>query len=395
MKKYMCLCLLVLILSCTTNGIHVQNTDAELDNQAQDMQTGETQPEFDKLNGFSDPSIKWIQTFTLSGDMPYLSTGVETSNSDVLLLGKLDNNLYIVKINSHGDLIAEKNFDFGIRSYGVSIQKQQDDRYLVVAYAGMDTVLLEIDSNLEVYSTKRFEHKMFEALFPTDSGYIVFGAQTVLQKKTTTIFSALMSDNGELSDVKTYDIMHFNVVNSIVNDNNNFYASGYGHKGDNKGNIGLFLTFDRNRELITQKQFTDRPSNKLTGLFKASDVFLAIRWRQFDGAFLSAFNTEGVLLWENAFTPWGDRMNFSHINNSTIVWEGYTANSSKSGDRSIQISETDFTGNITRKKSLDIGIDYATLFSVIPLKDGSWLLSTGNYSDNHYILKCDPDILFQ
>lgn len=127
-------------------------------------------------------------------------------------LGSSDYDVYLIKVDANGNLQWEKTYGGAGFDIGVSVQQTSDCGYIIVGYmgsfgsGGVDIYLIKIDSNGNILWQKTFGGSGYDRGFSvqqtTDGGFIIVGSTNSFGSGTD-VYLIKTDSNGNLQWQKT------------------------------------------------------------------------------------------------------------------------------------------------------------------------------------------------
>ena len=164
-----------------------------------------------KLN--SDGGLAWQKTFGGNGD-DYSYSIQQTTDGGYIIAGYTTSfgsggrDVYVLKLNSDGDLAWQKTFD-GDEAY--SVQQTTDGGYIVAGYAwpfGSGVYVLKLNPSGDLQWQKTFggepSDKAYSIQQTTDGGYIIAGTKGTFGPDSRDVYILKLNSDGTLAWQKKY-----------------------------------------------------------------------------------------------------------------------------------------------------------------------------------------------
>lgn len=218
----------------------------------------EAQPAtFIKAHGGSGTDSGRCLEFT--GDGGFITAGHTTTNSS----GFAD--IYVVRVNSGGDVVWEKKFGGTGVEHGFTIQKVSDGNYIVSGrstspgFGGEDAYLIKIDGDGNQIWEKRYGGSgddRIEAAYETPDGGIIMVGNTVSPPSTTVDVFLIKADaGGNLQWTKTFGGPGYDSGNMVQPTSDGYIIIGQTMSyGQGQGDYWLIKT-DQQGNMVWQKTF--------------------------------------------------------------------------------------------------------------------------------------------
>ncbi len=220
-----------------------------------------------KLN--KDGDIQWQKTYGGIGneraksiqrtkDRGYIVAGYTSS------FGAGEYDLWIIKLNSNGNIQWQKTYGGSSYDLGNSIQQTNDDGYIVVGSTrsfgngDADALVLKLDKNGQVQWANTYGGTLFDGAFSIwqtlDNGYIIGGNTWSFKGDRSEIWIIKIDQYGEIQWQKTYSNGSFDYIGSIQQtiDGGYIVAGTDFLFGTNKSNIQIFK-LDESGDIQWQK----------------------------------------------------------------------------------------------------------------------------------------------
>jgi len=203
------------------------------------------------FGGWNDDEAYSIQQ---TKDGGYIVTG---STGD---FGSGKRDVYILKLNSKGDLEWQKTFGGEGIAGADSIQQTKDGGYIVAGDKGGDVYILKLNSKGEIQWQKTFGGNAYDAANSiqqtTDGGYIVAGLTYSFGSGGYDVYILKLNSKGQLEWQKTFGGEDYDGANSIQQTKDGGYiVAGWTSSPDFGGDDVYILKLDSKGDLEWQKTF--------------------------------------------------------------------------------------------------------------------------------------------
>jgi hypothetical protein len=295
---------------------------------------------------------------------------IELKNKGYLLNGSTtkdsaNDDIYILRLDMNGNVIWQKTYGNDKYERTTQLIQTSDNNYLLIGQRNHDSInidsyILKIDTSGNLLWEKTFGGPKTERTYygaETPGGdFLITGSILPYQNSKADILLTKISKNGELIWTKTYgeenihDIAHSFCLNK---DKKNYTLTGYIESSKTGFHDGLFMQFDENGNLLTQKRYSTGEDLRLMHSEETEDGgFIATGYTRKDitknihDAVLLKFNKKGETVWMKTFgDPEKDDQGYWIVTNSDggSTLTGYTNTFGKNGD--LWIIKTNSSGN--------------------------------------------------
>jgi len=355
------------------------------------------------FGGKNDDEANSIQQTTDGG---YIVAGSTES------LGTGGKDVYILKLNSKGDLEWQKTFGGEDYDGATSIQQTTDGGYIVAGWTesfssgGTDGYILKLNSNGGVEWQKTFGGKYNDEAYSiqqtTDGGYIVAGETYSFETGGYyDVYILKLNSKGEIEWQKTFGGKYIDEAYSIQQTADGGYivagvtgSFGFGEQD------AYILKLNSKGEIEWQKTFGGDGFDIATSIQQTTDGgYIAAGWTESFGsgeydAYVLKLNSKGEVEWQKTFGGWNDDGAYSiqQTKDGGYIVAGGTE-SFGSGGTDAYILKLNSKGQLEWQKTFG-GEDYDGANSIQQTKDGGyivagWTWSFGSGGADVYILKLD------
>jgi len=395
---------------------------------------------------FGGSNIEEGNSITTTTDGGYVLTGYTNSNDG----DESSGDIFIMKLNSNGDTVWKKTYGGSNRDYGYSITTTTDGGYVLTGYtnsndgdfSGMkkgsiknsDIFVMKLNSNGDIDWKKTFGGIFsdwgWSITTTNDGGFILTGNTgsndgdfSGMNKGGYDIFVMKLNSNGKTVWKKTFGGSDYERSLSIITTNDGGYILTGGtwsyngdFKGMNKGEYDIFvLKLNSIGETVWMKTYggstwdeglsiktTNDGGYILTGTTNSIDGdFINMNKGGYD-IFVMKLNSSGEIVWKKTYggsvDDWG--YSITTTNDGGYVLTGYT--NSNDGDfigmikggSDIFLIKLNSSGETVWKKTYG-GSEYDWGYSITTTNDGGYVLTGwigSNDGDFSGLKKGDNDI---
>ncbi len=217
--------------------------------------------------------------------------------------------VYILKLNSKGQLEWEKTFGEEGSDWANSIQQTADGGYVVAGYKGRNVYILKLNSKGDLEWQKTFGGKdddEAESIQQTkDGGYVVAGWTQASGSYSQDAYIFKINSKGDLEWQKTFGGKYDDVANSIQQTTDGGYiVAGWTYSfGSGKRDVYI-LKLNSKGDLEWQKTFGGKYDDKANSIQQTTDGgYIVAGWTYFSDfysqdAYILRLNSKGQLEWE-------------------------------------------------------------------------------------------------
>ncbi len=357
--------------------------------------------------------VSWQKTFGGEDDDEANSIQQTTDGGYIVAgwtysFGSEGYDVYILKLNSKGEVEWQKTFGGEDDDEANSIQQTTDGGYIVAGWTesfgsgGYDVYILKLNSKGEVEWQKTFGGEDYDKANAiqqtTDGGYIVAGSTYSFGSGEKDVYILKLNSKGEVEWQKTFGGKSYDVANSIQQTTD----GGYIVAGDSSGDVYI-LKMNAKGDLEWQKTFGGEYNYEAKSIQKTTDggyiVAGVAGWTRLFGseekdAYILKLKSKGDLEWQKTFSEdWFDEANsIQQTTDGGYIVAGWTK-SAGSGRDDIYILKLNAKGEVEWQKTFG-GEDYDEANAIQQTKDGGyivagWTKSFGSGLEDVYILKLD------
>ena len=357
--------------------------------------------------------VSWQKTF--GGENDDVANSIQqTADGGYIVAGWTESfgselkDIYILKLNSKGEVQWQKTFGEINDDVANSIQQTTDGGYIVAGSTesfgagGYDVYILKLNSNGEVEWQKTFGGKYDDEAHSiqqtTDGGYIVAGWTKSLDSGND-IYILKLNSKGEVQWQKTFGGKYDDEANSIQQTADGGYIVAGWTRSFGSGYEDVYiLKLNSKGEVEWQKTFGEINDDVANSIQQTTDGgYIVAGWTKSFGSggqdiYILKLNSKGEVEWQKTF---GGR--YSDVANSIqqaadggYIVAGWTA-SLGSGGQDIHILKLNAKAEVEWQKTFD-GKEDDEANSIQQTTDGAyivagWTKSFGSGKEDVYILK--------
>mgnify|MGYP000907797719 CR=1 FL=1 len=349
-----------------------------------------------KFGGINDDVVNSIQQTTDGG---YIVAG----RTDSFGSGKLD--VYVLKLNSKGDLKWEKTFGGVEDDVANFIQQTTDGGYIVAGHTDsfgsgkLDVYVLKLNSKGDLEWEKTFgsirNDEAYSIQQARDGGYIVAGYTVSLDSRGNAYILKLNSQ-GDLEWEKTFGGKYWDEANSIQqNADGGYIVTGYTESLGLRGDIYI-LKLNLEGNLEWEKTFGGVRADEAYSIQQTRDGGYIVAGYTYsfgpgiEDLYVVKLDSEVGLEWQKTFGDKNEEKAYSiqQTRDGGYIVAGYTK-SFGLGESDIYILKLYPHGEIEWQKTFG-GKNEEKAYSVQQTKDGGYIVA-GNSGDDVYVLKLNSD----
>jgi len=357
-----------------------------------------------------------------TSDGGYVLTGWTSSNDgDFSGMKKGIEDIFVMKLNSRGDIVWKKTFGGSVGDYGTSITTTTDGGYVLTGrtlsndgdFTGMnkggpDIFVMKLNSSGETVWKKTFGGSIYEGgqsiTTTNDGGYVLTGwinsndgDFSGMKKGSSDIFVMKLNSNGETVWKKTFGGSREEEGTSITTTTDGGYVlTGYTTSNDgdfsgmNKGNWDIFvMKLNSSGDTVWKKTYggsgddygysitttnDERSGYVLTGWTVSNDGDFSGMNKGSGDIFIMKLNSSGNTVWKKTFGGSSDEygLSITTTNDGGYVLTGYTYSNDgdfsgmNKGNRDIFVMKLDSNGNLHNTTSINEFGEPTTTLSVHP-----------------------------
>ncbi len=300
----------------------------------------------------------WAKTY--GDDYEWSTCVIQTSDGEYVLTGKTGNTVFLMRVNSNGDINWTKAYDFPSYTVGYSVQNTDDGGYMIFATSGSNACLIKTDVDGAIEWTKKYGGSIFTECFDgqqtSDLGYVLFGRirtsayeYGVFMLKTNVNGDSLWSKAFYEDDGVGYIGQQTKDGGYIITGETSLY---------NMGKIFLIKT-DNNGDILWTRTYGEDSMNKGYAVRQTSDGGFILTGALNQGLpncdlFLLKTNNLGDTLWKKRFGGEGQDWGYSVQETSDygFILAGQT--DTPDGGTSIYLIKTDSEGSVSFSEEFPI-----------------------------------------
>jgi len=352
------------------------------------------------FGGEDDDEAKSVQQTTDGG---YIVAGWTKS------FGSGEQDVYILKLDSKGEVEWQKTFRGGGISEANSIQQTTDGGYIVAGltnffFSGEDVYILKLNSKGEVQWQKTFggwyDDGANSIQQTTDGGYIVAGWTKSFGSREQDAYILKLNSNGEVEWQKTLGGERDDEANSIQQTTDGGYIVAGWTKSFGSGLENTYvLKLNSKGEVEWQKTFGREDSDDgVTSIQQTTDGgYIVAGWtksfRSREDAYILKLNSKGEVEWQKTFGgEYSDRGNsIQQTTDGGYIAAGWTQSFGSVWWEDVYILKFNSKGEVEWEKTFG-GEDADRANSIQQTTDGGyivagWTESFGSGYEDVYILK--------
>jgi len=365
-----------------------------------------------------EPAVQWQKTFGESFD-DYGYSVQQTSDGGYIIAGETWSfgagtypNVYLLKIDSAGNMQWQKTFGGSGWDRGWSVQQTSDDGYIVAGdtYSpGVDEgdiYLVKTDSDGNLIWHKTFggskcdwEGKVRQT---TDGGYIIAGSTSSFGAGRDDVYLIKTDPNGNFLWQNTFGGSNWENGYSVQQTTDGGYIIGGKAYGEGYKDVYL-VKADSAGNLKWQKTFGGSGADRGYSVQQTSDggYIIAGMTASFGAGWLDVYliktDPNGNLLWQRTFGGSNDDVGYSvqQTSDGGYIIAGSTE-SAGYPDHDVYLTKVDSTGNLQWEKTFGGSFDdYG--YSVQQTSDGGYIITGETYSfgagwSDVYLIKLSAEV---
>jgi len=233
--------------------------------------------------------------------------------------GSGEKDVYILKLNSKGEVQWQKTFGGKDSDEANSIQQTKDGGYIVAGYEGNDVYILKLNSNGEVEWQKTFggwnDEVANSIQQTTDGGYIVAGWTKSFGSGGYDVYILKLNSNGEVEWQKTFGGWNDEVANSIQQTTDGGYIVAGWTESFGSGEKDVYiLKLNSKGEVQWQKTFGGEDNDRALSIHQTTDGgYIVAGWTKSFGSggydvYILKLNSNGEVEWQKTFGGWNDEV---------------------------------------------------------------------------------------
>ncbi len=329
--------------------------------------------------------------------------------------------VYILKLNSKGDLEWQKTFGGKDFDEANSIQQTIDGGYIVAGWTesfgsgGDDVYILKLNSKGQLEWQKTFGGKDFDVAKSiqqtTDGGYIVAGWTYSFGSGSQDAYILKLNEKGEVEWQKTFGGKYGDVANSIQQTTDGGYiVAGWTSSFGSGGSDVYILKLDSKGDLEWQKTFGGWYDDAAYSIKQTTDGgYIVAGWTKSSGSgwqdaysgwqdvYILKLNSKGEVEWQKTFGGENsdEAKSIQQTTDGGYIVAGWTYSFGSGGD-DVYILKLNSKGQLEWQKTFG-GKDFDVAKSIQQTTDGGyivagWTYSFGSGGDDVYILKLNSKV---
>ncbi|HOQ40080.1 MAG TPA: Ig-like domain-containing protein [Fervidobacterium sp.] len=271
----------------------------------------------------SNRNMEWHKEFG-GAESDYGCSVQQTSDGGYIVAGYTkssgngDDDVYILKLNSDGELKWEKTFGGELLDRAYSIQQTSDGGYIVAGYTKSsgngddDVYILKLNSDGELKWEKTFGGELPDRAYSIqqteDGGYIVAGYTYSFDAGIIDVYILKLDADGGLVWQKTYGGTSIDVAYSIQQTNDGGYIVVGNTQSSGAGNDNVYvLKLDSNGNLTWEKTFGGTESDYAYSVQQTKDGGYIVGGYTYSfgaggaDAYILKLNSDGDLTWQKTY----------------------------------------------------------------------------------------------
>jgi len=367
-----------------------------------------------RLNSKGD--LEWQKTFG-GGNYDEANSIQQTTDGGYIVagwtysFGSGATDVYILKLNSKGEVQWQKTFGGKDDDVAYSLQQTTDGGYIVAGRtysfgSGLeDAYILKLNSKGDLEWQKTFGGEGIAGAFSIqqtkDGGYIVAGLTEPFGSEEADVYILKLNSKGEIDWQKTFGDQVVDQANSIQQTKDGGYivagvtgSFGFGEQD------AYILKLNSKGEIEWQKTFGGDGFDIATSIQQTTDGgYIAAGWTESFGsgeydAYVLKLNSKGEVEWQKTFggKDYDEANSIQQTTDGGYIVAGWTK-SFGSGGADVYILKLNSKGEVEWQKTFGGG-DSDGAFSNLQTTDGGyivagWTWSFGSGGADVYILKLD------
>jgi len=366
-----------------------------------------------KLN--SKGEVQWQKTFGGEGSDEANSIQ-QTTDGGYIVAGWTESfgfggqDVYILKLNSNGELEWQKTFGGKYDDGAESIQHTADGGYIIAGWtksfgSGLENVyILKLNSKGQLEWQKTFgrgdSDEANSIQQTTDGGYIVAGWTKSSDSGEGDVYILKLNSKGEVQWQKTFGGKYDDDVANLIQQtaDGGYIVAGWTKSFGSGWKDVYILKLNSKGEKEWQKMFGGEYDDEANSIQQTTDGgYIVAGWTKSFGsggadAYILKFNSKGEIGWEKTFGGKGDdeANSIQQTTDGGYIVAGWTG-SFGSGGYDVYILKLNSKGEVEWQKTFG-GEDYDVANSIHQTTDGGyivagWTSSFGSGEADVYILK--------
>ena len=232
-----------------------------------------------KLN--SEGEREWAREYGNNNSYEKFKFAVSLDNDEYYLGGNKDNNIWITKIDSKGEVLLEKTFGGSFFESGEDACYDSNDKSLFIVgttnkSGNGDIIILKIDNTGKVLTKKIYTDDRYENVFSCmfdkkDSSLILTGSKFTSDRNGLDAFIMKVNNYGSPIWEKSFGGEGGEVFwDSEIDNEGNYLFSGTSTLSES-GTSAIIIKFDKLGRLINTNIFNDFPHSSGKNLIKKSN----------------------------------------------------------------------------------------------------------------------------
>jgi len=302
--------------SKATEGTHTITAEA-LDKSG-NVKTKSVTTIMDKIN-----DVSWQKTFVGAKGNDVANSVQQTTDGGYIVagwtnsFGSLSADIYILKLDSKGELEWQKTFGGKDYDEANSIQQTTDGGYIVAGCTtrpfgslSADIYILKLDSKGELEWQKTFGGKDYDEANSiqqtTDGGYIVAGWTNSFGSGGEDAYILKLNSRGDIEWQKTFGGEDSDIANSIQQTTDGGYiVAGWTNSFDLERYDAYILKLNSRGEVEWQKTFGGEDSDIANSIQQTTDGgYIVAGWTGFyheEDVYILKLNSKGEVQWQKKF----------------------------------------------------------------------------------------------
>ena len=339
--------------------------------------------------------MDWGNTIVNTDDNYFMVVGMTYS------FGPNPPNMYILKIDSNGDTLWTKIYDWGDAEHANHIIPTTDNNYIIVGgtnslgSGNFDVILLKIDSEGQIIWARTYGGDNYDdgiKVYETnDQGFIIVGWTQSYGNGHSDIYLIKTDENGDSIWTRTYGSGSSDCGNCVIQTPDYGFLIG----GAISGNACLIKTDPVGYPMWIKTYTGEDTASFVRDLIKIDNEGYILAGNINEGypnrenILLVKTDTNGNLLWLRSIGSVGDEYSFSITLSPN---QGYllTGFASYMSEYNLLVLKTDTSGNVQWQKLINISLMQRGTSIITDVANNIWVtgfISTPDSSDNVIVAK--------
>ena len=356
-----------------------------------------------------------------TGDYNYGRQVIPQKDSTFVILGNTslngNNDIYIAKIDSIGNLIWNKTIGNSAIEWANAFRQTYDKGFIITGFtnaaadSAYNVLIVKTDSSGNLEWQKTYGGINWDIgndiIITHDSGFAIVGNTNSFGAGNNDVYLIRTNSKGDTLWTKTYGGANDVEGNSITLANDSGFVICGATKSFGNGEFDIYIIkTDNNGKTIYTKTFGDTLNDKGLCIIPSHDIGYVISCYSQnislgnEAAYILKIDETGIKLWDHHWTVANDSMAKSSANSICLSKDGgyvFAGNNTSNGNKNIYLFKMDDSGNFIN--GTIYGNDYEeNAYSIEPTIDGGFIVAGYSYSytkqtiASMYIIKTDSMI---